>query len=73
MSSSLNSTKIFISSTAQKTLRPLRQMLKERLEAAGHLPLLFEENFGLWTVQQGSKSNNDPKIKHQVSSLIATL
>lgn len=24
-------------------------MLKERLEAAGHLPLLFEENFGLWT------------------------
>ena len=49
MSSSLNSTKIFISSTAQKTLRPLRQMLKERLEAAGHLPLLFEENFGLWT------------------------
>ncbi|GIN55092.1 MULTISPECIES: DUF4062 domain-containing protein [Bacillus subtilis group] len=49
MSSNLNSTRIFISSTAQETLQPLRQKLKERLEAAGHLPLLFEENFGLWS------------------------
>ncbi|MBP3039676.1 DUF4062 domain-containing protein [Bacillaceae bacterium Marseille-Q3522] len=44
----LNSTKIFISSTAQKNLQSLRLMLRQRLEAAGHMPLLFEEDFGLW-------------------------
>ncbi|MCY8467311.1 DUF4062 domain-containing protein [Bacillus atrophaeus] len=49
MSSTLNSTRIFISSTAQESLKPLRMKLKERFEAAGYLPLLFEKNFGLWT------------------------
>ncbi|MCY7865924.1 DUF4062 domain-containing protein [Bacillus spizizenii] len=49
MLSTLNSTRIFISSTAQESLKPFRMKLKERLEAAGHLPLLFENNFGFWT------------------------
>ncbi|MCD7911098.1 DUF4062 domain-containing protein [Bacillus velezensis] len=49
MPTNINSTKIFISSTAQETLKPLRMQLKEKLESSGYLPLLFEENFGLWT------------------------
>lgn len=44
-----NSTKIFISSTAQAALQPLRQKLKTILDASGHKALLFENNFGLWT------------------------
>jgi hypothetical protein len=49
MSNRENSTKIFISSTAQETLQPLRQKLKNILDKSGHKALLFEENFGLWS------------------------
>lgn len=44
-----NSAKIFISSTSQESLQPLRNKLKNILNTSGHLALLYEENFGLWT------------------------
>lgn len=44
-----NSTRIFISSTAQAELQDLRLELKQQLIQAGHQPLLFEQDFGLWS------------------------
>ncbi|WP_026695030.1 DUF4062 domain-containing protein [Peribacillus kribbensis] len=41
-------TKIFISSAYENELKPLRKKLMESLELAGHFPLAFEENFGVW-------------------------
>jgi hypothetical protein len=49
MSNYINSCKIFVSSVFQEELKRLRQRLKDRLEEAGHLPLLFEDNFGYWS------------------------
>ncbi|WP_409298441.1 DUF4062 domain-containing protein [Peribacillus sp. SCS-26] len=41
-------TKIFISSAYENELKPLRKKIMETLACAGHFPLLFEENFGVW-------------------------
>lgn len=49
MSNRENSTKIFISSTAQQNLQPLRKRLREVLDSSGHIAVLFEENFGIWS------------------------
>ncbi|MCY8228807.1 DUF4062 domain-containing protein [Bacillus spizizenii] len=45
----IQSAKIFISSTGQAELKPLRDMLRQKLMDAGHLPLTFEHNFPMWT------------------------
>ncbi len=45
----INSARVFISSTGQESLVELRRIVADRLSGAGHLPLLFEHNFGLWT------------------------
>ncbi|WP_158560830.1 DUF4062 domain-containing protein [Paenibacillus contaminans] len=41
-------TKVFISSVAQDTLRPLRESMWDILRELGHEPMLFEKNFGAW-------------------------
>ncbi|GIP34316.1 DUF4062 domain-containing protein [Paenibacillus sp. J2TS4] len=43
-------TKIFISSVAQDSLRPLRESMWEILHELGHEPMLFERNFGAWEI-----------------------
>ncbi|HWO77301.1 MAG TPA: DUF4062 domain-containing protein [Bacillus sp. (in: firmicutes)] len=43
-----NQCKIFISSAYEEDLRPFRSNLAEELRNSGHVPLLFEENFGYW-------------------------
>ncbi len=40
--------KVFISSAYDNDLKPLRTDLAEELRNSGHVPLLFEENFGYW-------------------------
>lgn len=41
-------TKVFISSVHEDGLKPLRQTAYRELTALGHVPLMWEENFGPW-------------------------
>ncbi|GGL57072.1 DUF4062 domain-containing protein [Sporolactobacillus putidus] len=44
---SINQTKIFISSPAQDSLKVVRQTIKEMIIQIGHIPIMFETNFGV--------------------------